>query len=151
MPQFDCLTPYKGDFPIFAPKSILTANQFDAQRSKYATAMANKLFNAPANSKFKYGKDTWTLDDLRENAAKILMAPLNRVAYADFWQKAFSKALGNSNNNASYIDQLLVHQLDEMRLPYPDPINAIYEFEDDVKDHLHDYLRTGQISDELYC
>lgn len=149
MPQFDCLTPYKGDFPIFAPKSILTANQFEAQRSKYATAMANKLFNAPANSKFKYGKDTWTLDDLREHAAEILMAPLNRVAYADFWQKAFSKALDNSNNNASYIDQLLVHQLDAMRLPYPDPINAIYEFEDDVKDHLRDYLRTGQISDEL--
>ena len=139
----DQFSKYTQSIPQFTIDPTVSSDDFNNYCYKYVTNFINSFVQTNAKS-IVYNQQPITIDDFKDILKNILLHPLDRVSDSLCIQKIISTILDNPKNQASYIDQLLVKQLDLLRLPYPDPITAIYDYETDVKPKL-----TNGLTDEL--
>ena len=131
----DQFSKYTQSIPQFTIDPTVSSDDFNNYCDKYVTNFINSFVQTNAKS-IVYNQQPITIDDFKDILKNILLHPLDRVSDSLCIQKIISTILDNPKNQASYIDQLLVKQLDLLRLPYPDPITAIYDYETDVKPKL---------------
>lgn len=150
MTQFDNIQAFTANIPKFTIHSKWTEDQLRQKMIKGADTLAKLLIKSnDPNDTFKLNKQDASLADIQNQFASILLDPLSRVPDTTFWQQLLLKVFNIPNNKASYLDQFLAYHLDKLSLPYPDPINAIYSYEDDVLPHVRYYMQTGQITEEF--
>lgn len=147
--QFTNVNPVDSKYlqPIF-PDSSLTEQQYSQQIDDSANELVKYLTSLTPQNQFQYNNTQIDKTDFQNSLKSMLVNPLVRVPDTKFWKSYFSAILQNPENPESWLNQLQIKQLQDQNLPWPDPINAIYEFEGDIKPILKQ-MQTGtyQISD----
>lgn len=135
--------------PIY-PSPTLTAADYSSKiderisnLSKYLTSLLDP------NEALVYNNCNLNPNEFQEDLAALLANPLLRVPDTKFWDHFFSAILSNPKNPETWLNQLQISQLISQNLPWPDPINAIYEFKGDVQAALKQVIDSGnyQITD----